>query len=89
MVLGSAVRVQAVMSVVRSMVAGTDDLAILARKAHFRNRGWRTAAAVVAMSRFKSSLKALMGTSTPSEGPEPDDWWRDTEPEEEGPDEFD
>jgi putative DNA primase/helicase len=29
------------------------------------------------------------GHPDPSEGPEPDDWWRDTEPEDEGPDEFD
>jgi putative DNA primase/helicase len=29
------------------------------------------------------------GHLDPSEGPEPDDWWRDTEPEDEGPDEFD
>jgi hypothetical protein len=28
------------------------------------------------------------GHLDPSEGPEPDDWWRDTEPEDEGPDEF-
>jgi hypothetical protein len=29
------------------------------------------------------------GHLDPSEGPEPDDWWRDTEPEDDGPDEFD
>jgi putative DNA primase/helicase len=29
------------------------------------------------------------GHLDPSEGPEPDDWWRDTGPEDEGPDEFD
>jgi hypothetical protein len=41
------------------------------------------------MSRFKSPLKALIGHLDPCEGPEPDDWWRDTEPEDERPDEFD